>query len=181
MEENRLRETWNGCTRGMGGYDSREIETLLRGRHRTALVRLMDRYRRFVAIASAMTATSVLMCFAKPLYGDRSVTLAVVFTSYFLLCAAIDWNMYRRVAAIDVLHMPTSEVIDRAMRCRRAHLTAVCVLLPLAVGICCVMAWAAGGNTAIICGMLTGGVVGAVIGGCQLAAFMRDYRAFTSD
>lgn len=154
-------------------------ETYFDDRRRTALERLATRYRWF----AVMTLVLALYC---PLtichyIEDHSLSFAVAifFALYLLMCSAMDWYLYSGIRAIDVAAMPVDEVLTRAMHCRKRHLQFMCILVPCAAALLGAIFYAMGTNPYVLWGMITGAIVGLLIGARQLRRFLADYRSLT--
>lgn len=146
-------------------------------RRRTALERLACRYRWFATMA-------LLLCLYCPLTVARYIndptlrlTTMIVFTVYLLTCSAMDWYLYSCIRAINVASMSVSDVLMRAMQCRKRHLQFVAILVPCACVILGLLFYGFDPNPYMLWGMITGAVVGLAIGTVQLRRFLRDYKS----
>lgn len=177
MSDDRLKNCWRAGREALRtaipeGGDG--VECLKR---HTALERLERRYRFFMLLALACVPLS-LSIFTLPEYeGWSRWVLTSAMACYFLLCSGLDFRLLRQIRAIDVLTMPTMEVVERAVSCRRTHLRFVMILLPLALLLVGFMAWGARMDEGMLWGMASGAVAGLLIGAAQLRRFLRDYKA----
>ncbi|MDE6786690.1 MAG: hypothetical protein K2J46_06600, partial [Muribaculaceae bacterium] len=84
------------------------------------------------------------------------------------------------VRSIDVVNMPVSEVIRKALFYRKRHLQFIAILLPSVLAIIGFIAWSMD-NFYFRLGILIGFIAGTALGLRQLFAFLADYRAITSN
>ena len=151
MDEERMKESWRKSGAGDNGslLDSALSPEILRGKRKTALTRLADRYRRFYTIAFVFAGIS-LMWTTNPIFDEND---------------------------IDIYRMPTAEVIGRAMDCRKLHLQCMLVLMPFAIGFVGFMIWLFSKELPALVGVCLGALVGGVIGTMKFREFMCDYKA----
>lgn len=148
-------------------------------RRRTALERLAARYRRFAVMALVLVLYCPMTIYRHIENHSLSLAIAIFFSLYLLMCSAMDWYLYYSIRAIDVSSMPVDEVLTRAMHCRKHHLQFVCILLPCAALLLGGIFYAMASNPYILWGMISGAIVGLLIGTLQLRRFLADYRSLT--
>lgn len=148
-------------------------------RRRTALERLAARYRWFAVMALILVIYCPLTICHSIDNHALGLAVGIFFTLYLLVCSAMDWYLYFSIRAIDVSSMPVGEVLARAMHCRKRHLQFVCILLPCAAALLGAIFYAMGTNPYVLYGMITGAIVGLLIGARQLRRFLADYRSLT--
>lgn len=184
MEEDNMKRVWrdSGALENKGSLlRTAASEQILYNGRKTALMRLADRYTKFYRISLVFTVITPCMFAGTVRYGGSMPYIWLAFTLYFLTAAVIDWHLSRKVAGIRVDAMPTSEVIRRAMGCRKLHLQSMMFLLPFAIAVITLLAWSMDFETYFVISLLAGFVVGVVIGVMQFIDFMRDYRSIRSE
>lgn len=179
MDEERMKESWRKSGAGDNGslLDSALSPEILRGKRKTALTRLADRYRRFYTIAFVFAGIS-LMWTTNPIFDENvRVPMSIFLVVFFLACGVMDWHLCNKVRDIDIYRMPTAEIIGRAMDCRKLHLQCVMVLMPFAIGFVGFMIWLFSKELPALVGVCLGALVGGVIGTMKFREFMCDYKA----
>lgn len=163
--------------------DTDSINSIINGKRRTALDNLAQRYRRFSAIALILILLSFTWMFNPGMFPDNPrlrIAVSVSFAVYALICSVMDRWLYQGIRSIDVVTMPVSEVIRKALFYRKRHLQFIAILLPIVLTIIAVMAWSMD-NLYFRFGILMGVIVGIAIGLHHLFAFLADYRAIISE
>lgn len=177
MEENERRE-WSEL-RFSSQNQNDEFDTIINGKCRTALQRLAQRYKRF----SNMALCFILMCI--PLGFQRILPdctakwfIVALYGVLMLVSSTMDRWLYIGISSIDVATMTVSEVIRLATFYRKRHLQFIMILLPMALLFLGGMFWLVSDDkdTFYLGGMITGAVVGLVIGLREFRKFMDDYR-----
>ncbi len=177
MSDDRLKNCWRAGREALRTAIPEGGDGVENFKRHTALERLERRYRFFMIMALAFVPLSVSV-FSLPEYeGWTRWALTGGMACYFLLCSWVDSRLLRQIRSIDVLGMPTTEVLARAVACRRTHLRSVMLLLPLALLLVGFMAWGARVDEGMLWSMGAGAAAGLLIGGLQLRRFLRDYRA----
>lgn len=142
----------------------------------TALAKLADRYKRFVMMSLGMTVASVCYLQADIIPGHARLPICIMMMVYFLVCAAMDYNLYRRIRAIDVTAMSVAEVSREAQACRKTHMKYVAILVPCAVVIIGAFVWAFSAEADAVYYIIGGAIVGLAIGTIMLRRFLRNYK-----
>lgn len=83
-------------------------------------------------------------------------------------------EFYREL--FDTSTMPVAEVLERTMKCRRAHIWWVAFAMPLVIIWAAALAYTMRVDIYMVYGILFGGAVGLVIGIRIMLDFMADYR-----
>lgn len=177
MSDERIKQNWHQGRRALRSSlpEGRELETLIN--RRTALERLAERYRRFMRLAFVFAPVSLSWTLNPLFEGPWQIPFAVYMVVYFLVAAMMDRSLLRGISAIDVFNMPFSEVVDKALECRKRHLRYMAVTLPMALVMIGFLGWLFSGEEALLLGMVLGAAVGFSIGLYQLFRFMGDYRS----
>ncbi len=165
------------CQRAYEQMNSKE-------RRKTALMMLARRYRRFMTVEVIMMVYSVILFF-NPAIMDLNpawvrYAIPVIFFFLFIISFLLDWRLMTLVESIDVLRMPTSEVIARSLGCRRLHIRSIIVMFPMAIAVVLLLGWGMRDNVYMVAGIACGFVVGLCIGLLQLSRFLSDYRVLTA-
>lgn len=179
MTEEDLKQEWQQSAVGCNAVDPRKREFIIEGRRVTALDRLARRYKRFVymeLICTLFLPVSNYFTLSETGGGWLPQALAAWMALFFLIAAAMDWILARKVESIDVLTMPANEVITRAMKCKELHIKCIFILLPFVALYLAGLVWLLLENLYLIIAVGVGLVVGLAIGLHELANFMNDYR-----
>lgn len=178
METNLQRE-WRE-TNVRVDHNEEMLESIRRGRRKSALQRLAARYRMFSIIGAVCTVTMPWLLSRPEMIPDSPLKMwmLIFFALYFLTCFAMDMWLYHGISGIDTATMSVSEVISRALFYKKRHLQFVLILLPWAFVIVGCLIYSAGVDAAIY-GMIAGGSFGLIIGINQLRRFLSDYRDIT--
>lgn len=179
MEEN-IKNCWcNACFRNIGSGNSDN-------RRQTALQSLAKRYRWFSNYALLLLVLMPLVLinlFWTHGYGQEWMRIAIVVFSmiYCATCSIMDRWLYRGICSIDIYEMSVAEVCSLAIYYRKRHLQFVVILIPMAVVLLGGIAWALSSNMYLIYGIITGALVGLILGTRQLYAFLDSYRSLTKE
>lgn len=178
MNEEELRKHWRQSRENQSGdtLTGSEAEAIMRGKRKTALTRLADRYARFSNLAFVFVLITPTWTANPVIAGDHKTPIMIYMVLYFLICGSIDRYICHKVKAINVFEMPTAEVIGRAMECRLLHLRSMAFLIPLAIGLIALISWSHSWNYLINISIISGAALGVAIGFFQFRRFMRDYR-----
>lgn len=178
MDDEKMKEAWrmNACRSCDNLMKTAMSKDIIEFRHKTALTRLSDRYRRFFTVGFIMVPASVAWAMNPIFDGPMRMPVIFFLVFYFLLCGFMDLALYRKINAIDVLEMTTGEVIERAKSCKRLHFRFIMILLPLAVLFVTVLVTYFIDDRYIIIGICTGGTIGLLIGSKFLMNFIDDYK-----
>ena len=163
--------------------ESNSYDKIINGKRHTALENLAERYRRFSNIALVLILLSFSWIFNPEMFPDNhrlSIAVGISFAVYALIASIMDRWLYQGIRGIDVVTMPVSEVIHKALFYRKRHLQFIAILLPIVLSIIGVMAWSMD-NLYFRLGIVVGFIAGVAIGLRQLLAFLADYRAITSE
>lgn len=177
-----LRKDWQNANVSLP-RDNNSYDSIINGKRRTALDNLAERYLRFSNIAFVLILLSATWIFNPEMFPDNQrlrIAVGVSFAVYALICSIMDRWLYQGIRSIDVVTMPVSEVIRKALFYRKRHLQFIAVLLPIVLSIIGVMAWSMD-NLYFRLGILVGFIVGTAIGIRQLLAFLADYRTIISE
>lgn len=140
---------------------------------KTSLQRLGDRYSRFSTIGLI-----VMLCGPGALWnaGIRSFPLIMAYVALVGAASVLDYWLARRIREIDTTTMPVAEVLERTMKCRRAHIWWAAFAMPLVIIWAAALAYTMRVDIYMVYGILFGGAVGLVIGIRIMLDFMADYR-----
>lgn len=177
-----LKKDWQSSNVAIQG-ESNSYDSIINGKRRTALENLAERYRRFSNIALALILLSFSWVFNPNMFPDNNrlrIAVGVAFAIYALIGSIMDRWLYQGIRGIDVVTMPVSEVIHKALFYRKRHLQFIAILLPIVLAIIGVIAWSMD-NVYFRLGILIGFIIGTAIGLRQLMAFLSDYRTITSE
>ncbi|MDE6480143.1 MAG: hypothetical protein K2L45_07710 [Muribaculaceae bacterium] len=163
--------------------ESNSYDRIINGKRRTALENLADRYRRFSNVALALILLSFSWILNPNMFPDNyrlRIAVGVAFAIFALVASIMDRWLYQGIQGIDVVAMPVSQVIQKALFYRKRHLQFIAILLPAVLAIIGFIAWSMD-NLYFRLGILIGFITGTALGLRQLFAFLADYRTITSD
>lgn len=155
-------------------------------RRYTALQQLARHYKRFSNLALMLIVmlplpiSNVMRHSNFESYG-AGIAVISLGVAYMLTCSLMDRWLYRGISAIDVAEMPVAEVCRLAFYYRKKHLQFIAILIPFAILFLGSMAWLFSGEIYLIYGMVTGAVIGLILGYRQFRIFMEEYRDITRD
>ena len=178
MTPDEIKRTWAEAAKRVYAPTPAEYESMFRDRKVTALENLIQRYKRFSNLGLLMILMSFCWMFANLPFESRAlqITVSIVLMVYFASCSIIDYYLYREVRSIDCYTMSVSQVIEKAMNCRKKHLESMIFLIPFAILVAGLMAYSFKAEKAVIIGMAAGGITGLVLGYRQFRKFMDDYK-----
>lgn len=171
-------------TRFRNTGDVRQFDDIISGKKKTALQKLAERYRRFSIIGLVCAFQSVTLMNPNIIPpGPYKTPLICLYIATMLLASAMDNRLCQGIRSIDVSEMTVAEVARMALHYRKRHLQCIAVLLPMAVVFISGIAMMAlsTGNEYILAGMVTGGIIGLLVGLNELRKFMSDYREITRE
>ena len=177
-----LRKDWQNSNVAIQ-TEANSYDKIINGKRRTALENLAERYRRFSNLALILILLSFSWIFNPDMFpGNQGLSIAVgvSFAVYALIASIMDRWLYKGIQSIDIVVMPVSEVVRKALFYRKRHLQFIVILLPIVLSIIAVMAWSMD-NLYFRLGIVVGFIAGVTIGVRQLLAFLADYRDITSD
>ncbi len=179
MEDEKMKEAWRMKSSSL--YEETILSqarsnAIIDFKHKTALNRLSDRYRRFFTVAFIFAPVSLIWT-SNPLFdGKLQYPLMIYMFIYFMICGIMDLYLYKKVNEIDILAMPTAKVISLAKSCRKLHIRFIFILLPLAAIFIGLLVSQFIDDKIILLCMLIGGGLGLIIGSVFLINFMQDYK-----
>ena len=88
----------------------------------------------------------------------------------------MDYWLWNKIRHIDPVAMTISTVAELALLYRKRHLQFMAILIPLAIGLIGLLAYAVSDDTAFLSGMSCGAAIGLMIGLIVFRRFMNDYR-----
>lgn len=177
-----LRKDWQDTNVAIR-TESNSYDKIINGNRRTALENLAERYRRFSNLALVLILLSFSWIFNPTMFPENPqlrIAVGVSFAIYTLICSIMDRWLFQGIRSINVVSMPVSEVIHKALFYRKRHLQFIAILLPIVLAIIGAMAWSMN-NLYFRLGILFGFIAGTAIGIRQLMAFLADYRTITSE
>lgn len=162
----------------VGAPSTMEIDELLAQRRYTALERLARRYRNFSIISAVAIIVMPIMMMNMGLLESAMIPLIVCADLYFFLASVMDLWLSNGVSKIDCALMPVKEVVRKATFYRKRHLQFVMILLPMAIALVGSMVYFREDymNKYFLIGVISGALVGLIIGSSQLMRFLRDYK-----
>ena len=163
--------------------ESNSYQHIIKGKRKTALQNLADRYKRFSTMGVILILLSTSYIFNPNIIPGNlkwRVGIGIAFALYALTASLMDLWLYNGIRSIDVVTMPVKEVIGKALFYRKRHLQFIAILLPFVLAIIGAFAWK-GDNIYFRLGILVGFIVGTAVGLRHLMAFLADYRTITSE
>ncbi len=157
------------------------FDSIMNGKRKTALQNLAQRYRWFSNMALVFLLIVPINFMNLHIFPDMKGRIIIViwFCSFFVICSAMDRWLFHGIEQIDVVTMPVSKVVEKALYYRKWHIRFIFMLFPMAIGCLALLAYFID-DTYMRLGMLTGFLVGVALGIRQLLHFLADYRAITT-
>ncbi len=177
-----LRKDWQEANVAIR-RESNSFDSIINGKRRTALENLAERYRRFSNLGLTLILLSFTWIFNPSMFPDNHrlrIAVGVSFAVYALIASIMDRWLYQGIRSMDIVAMPVSEVIRKALFYRKRHLQFIAVLLPIVLALIGAIAWSMD-NLYFRLGVLVGFLTGTAIGLRQLFAFLADYRTIISE
>ncbi|MDE6341197.1 MAG: hypothetical protein K2K93_02675 [Muribaculaceae bacterium] len=175
-----MKKNWQDTNVSIPG-SSGSYDAIITGRRKTALDNLARRYCWFSNMALLFMVLCPCSLFNLHLFPDskHSMLMVIWFGSFFMISSVMDRWLYHGVRSIDVVSMPVSEVVAKALYYKKWHIWFIFILLPLALSCLGLMAYLID-DIYVRTGMILGFLVGVALGVRQLLAFLSDYRTITS-
>lgn len=174
MDLDEMKSNWNELNARVDNLEAKNREMMnyiWSNKVCSAREKLMFQYRRFIFVGSIMAVTMSLT------RGDLFPWyLKIAFVSFFLIAAAMDLYLYRGIKSIDVNTFTVNDVARKALFYRRRHHIFQVILLAIGVPMLSVQFWIAT-ESYMRWGMLTGIIVGLVIGISAYLSIMRNYKS----
>lgn len=157
------------------------IHIITKGNMKSTLQKLCDFYRRIGILASIMLLLPWQFYYMS-LGGsmDFNWFVPILWEALSLLSAVNSFILYRKLKKIDVVNMNITEVFDRIKKCRKFHIIDIMCNLPIAVLFLIAMALSAN-DISFVYGMITGAVVGLIVGIRMLVKVLGMYRSLIND
>lgn len=150
-------------------------------RRRTALESLIDRYKRF-SIVGILLAVMIMMQTLSGFYqGPYGIAAVVTGVLLGCICSVMDRWLWMKLKGIDVSRMGVAEVSACAILCRRRHLQFICISVPMAFLMVLFILLSKNVNIYMIYGIISGALVGFLLGLRELSRFLSDYRTLSQD
>lgn len=177
MTQEEIRKTWQEAATRFYQPSPDELETIYRRKKETALEKLAKKYKRFSILGATMVIVSA--CYLLPnsiIPHHMKIRVALAFMIYFAICGVMDGWLYKGITSINCLTMTVKEVAEKAMHYRKIHLIFIAITFPLAVGVVGSLLYAAGFDIYLTMGVVSGAVIGLIIGYRNYLEFMAEYR-----
>lgn len=180
MDENKMKEEWRQMCNDSHSRDDINYR-IIEHERKTALVRLSDRYKRFIFLGFVMMLMSLTFICAHEGHQIIPREAGIYMFFYFLLCVILDLKLYCMIKKINPIRMTTREVIQSSYKARKFHLLCIPILLPLAIGYVILVVWNVRATPALLWGLWFGLVFGLAVGVYQLSQVLADYKSLTLD
>lgn len=182
--DDKIKQIWDETDARLSRLE-RQTEDLARqgrdNRRRTALDRLMERYRRFSIIGLLLAVMIVMQTLAGFYEGPYGIAVGITGVLLGCICSLMDRWLYLKLKEIDIARMTVAEVSKRALLCRRRHLQFICFSLPMVLLMILFIMLSKNLNLYMIYGMIGGFVFGLALGLRELFKFLSDYRTLSED
>lgn len=177
-----MKKNWQDTNVTIPG-NQESYDAIINGKRKTALQNLAERYKRFSIMGIVLIMLSASYCFNPNIFPEDyrwRIFMGVAFGIYALIASVMDRWLYNGIQSIDVVRMPVTEVIGKALFYKKRHLQFIAVLLPIVLGIIGTIAWKSD-NIYFRLGILFGFIGGSAIGVFHLLNFLADYRTIISN
>lgn len=184
MDNDRIKQIWDQTDSRLTELERQTADLARQSREtrrRTALERLIERYRRF-SIVGILLAVMIMMQTISGFYqGPYGIAAGVTGVLLGCICSIMDRWLWAKLKAIDITRMGVAEVSARAILCRRRHLQFICFSVPMLFLMIAFILLSKDVNIYMIYGIISGALVGFVLGLRELACFLSDYRTLSQD
>lgn len=162
--------------------ENREIINRIRdGKLMSSVDKLATSYKRFMLLGCALILLMMSLVTMRQRGMLTSVVLPMIFGySLAIIGIVVDGYLYNKLKNMNVGVMSVKDISREARRCRRIHLLSQCFLLPLAIGYA-ISFGLVSTSPYFVYGIITGAVIGVVIGFTKWLDMMRSYRSIISD
>ena len=144
---------------------------------KTAQELLVRKYSRFIFVSLVMLIYIYLFVMFNQFVVEKfRIPTLIYWSLFFLFEAGIDCYLMLKVKEIDVFNSSITEISRQAKRNWKIHKIAICIGFPLAIGACILFGLLLNADKFVILGMITGGIVGLLIGIRQLMKFLKYYK-----
>lgn len=173
-----IRENWQNTR--FESTPTAEYDSIVSGRLRhTALDRLKQRYQRFAMVGIMMVIVFGIMTMTgrfERIFVTENIWFMITWMAYFATAAIMDTWLYYGLSKINLTTMSVSEVSRLALYYRKRHIQFIFVLLPWALAVVGWFISIAIDDKYLVCGIISGMLVGLCIGARALMGFLKEYR-----
>lgn len=183
MKEDNFDELQRAWKEGFRAGSERDYNNLFNmdnsGKRSTALENLAARYKRFAIVGTAMILVSTCYLNGHIFPEPYNVILSFSMMVYFAIAAMMDWWLYRGIKSIDIYRDSVAEVSHKARFYRRRHLQFMMILVPIMIALLTIMIISTLPNRYMTAGIISGSLVGLILGLMALFRFLDEYRSLT--
>lgn len=142
---------------------------------------LIRKYRMFIILECIMIIWVILFVSHNPMVIEKYKLATTIYWSvFFLIEMGLDLFLLIKTKAINIYDSPVTEIVKRAATNWKTHKIGIAIGIPLAIGAVILFALALDANEFAVLGIITGAIVGVIIGIKQLLKFREYYRQFES-
>ena len=180
-----IKEMWlnmNERIRNLEDENKKLAERIMRVDYHSVQEKLIRKYIAFIIVEAVMIVFTTLFFIYNPYINEqyRMITL-VYWNLFFLMEVMFDGYLMLQIRKIDVCSATLREVAARAASNWRLHKIGIIIGLPFAFGAILLLALAINADEFVIYGMITGGIIGSIIGIVQLLKFRNYYKMMQID
>lgn len=179
-----MKQAWQELDRRLKALEEKNeqlTDWLRSGKRRTALERLVTDYKRFTALGGAFILMGVWLFGFSQLYGEYHRWLMGVYIALLLVFSLESYWFYRKLSGIDVVTMDVGQVNRMVLHYRKCNLRLVILQAPLAFVFVGAMIALNTDDVYMVCGIVTGAVVGLAFGLRTLLRRLADYKVLASE
>ncbi|MCH5229210.1 MAG: hypothetical protein J1F12_04350 [Muribaculaceae bacterium] len=157
--------------------NKRLARKVLNSDYKSARERLINKYAIFVGVEIFMLfVMSAFFYFNPEIVEKYRWPVLIYWALFFLGEVMIDFYLMHNVKNIDIYNSSVTQISKIAATNWKIHKLAVIIGLPIAIGAVILFALAMDSDEVVIFGMITGGIIGLIIGTTQLLKFSKYYR-----
>lgn len=172
-----MRKAWSEMGKALGMQPIPKNNSIDLANKKTTLDRLRDRYLTFWIISLIMVFAGFIL-FSRGIFVTNHLNfwLGCAYSIYFLTASCMDFWLWKGIGSIDPLSMNITEISHKSVYYRKKHLQFMVILIPMAIALLCFTGYVFSSEIYFLNGMITGVILGAIIGTIQFRRFMAEYR-----
>lgn len=162
--------------------NKRMARSVKENNYKSAQDKLISKYRKFIILEIIMIIWVLMFVMFNPLISDKyRIVLAVYWCIFFLIEVTIDSYLLLKTKEINIYENNIRQTARQAASNWKIHKITLAIGLPLAFGAVILFALALDANQYMMMGIMTGGIIGLIIGIKQLIKFRQYYRQLQSE
>lgn len=157
--------------------NKRMARTVRENNYKSAQEKLRGKYLKFIILEIIMIIWVIMFVMFNPMILDKyRIALMVYWCVFFLGEVTVDTYLLLKTKEINIYENNIRETARQAAYNWKVHKISIMIGFPLAFGAVILFALALNANQFMMAGIVTGGIVGLIIGIKQLIRFRNYYR-----